>query len=245
MIIIYSAVGSKYLREAMLSSKSVLKFNPNAEITIFTDQSIGKTGKNIKVVPFQVRPRPAISKVQAVIEHDAEKAIFLDTDTKIKGSLDQIWHALDQFDLAIANEPKNICGENVSLSNPKYKNLIHYNSGVFGYRKSEGFQKILNRWDAVLSEASDEDVKIGAKRNDQEVLNELIFKEHMFKQLGLRVHVLDNLIYNACGAMFKEMKRDKIYKNAIILHSRSIYHPLWLKIYHKLLSELRSRVLKY
>jgi len=125
------------------------------------------------------------------------------------------------------------------------KNLIHYNSGVFGYRKSERFQKILNRWDAVLSEASDEDVKIGAKRNDQEVLNELIFKEHMFKQLGLRVHVLDNLIYNACGAMFKEIKRDKIYKNAIILHSHSIYHPLWLKIYHKLLSELRSRVLKH
>jgi sugar/nucleoside kinase (ribokinase family) len=105
----------------MLSSKSVLKFNPNAKITIFTDQPIGKTGKNIKVVSFQVRPRPAISKVQAIIEHDAGKSIFLDTDTKIKGSLDQIWHALDQFDLVIANELKNICGENVSLSNPKYK----------------------------------------------------------------------------------------------------------------------------
>lgn len=151
-----------------------------------------------------------------------------------------IWNRLEEFDLVIVTEPRNIKGGSVSASHPKHKNLFHFNAGVFGYRKSSGLKKVLNRWEAILDAASVEDVQIGAKRNDQEVLNELVFKEHMFKQLGLQVHVLDNLIYNARGSMFKEMKRDHIYKDAIILHCHSVHHSISVRIKHKIISEFRK-----
>jgi hypothetical protein len=67
MNIVYSAIGSNFLREAILSSKSVLVYNPTAKITIYTDQANSEPTDNVELVSFQVMPRPTVSKVRAIM----------------------------------------------------------------------------------------------------------------------------------------------------------------------------------
>ncbi|HTJ78193.1 MAG TPA: hypothetical protein VL357_04290 [Rariglobus sp.] len=238
MNIIYAAHGEFYFKEAVKSAKSLLRFQ-TANIYIYTNirVDVWKGDSSIKIRPLPEFVRPTISKVYALCDFEKQSAIYLDTDTKILGSLEGLWMALEQYDFIIANEPANLAGFPFIHPYVKYKCVYTYNAGVFAFRRSDSLTVVFKKWSHILSLASDEDIKIAANRNDQQVLNELIVDEKLFEKLNILV--VDNLKYNVRGGMFRQMRRDGLWGGAIILHCHSLYSPLRVKLWHKLIAGFR------
>lgn len=241
MQFIYAASGSGFLREAIASSRSLLKHNKRAKVRIYTDQNAPECESlppNVAIFKFKETPRPTLAKIQALRQDDFKKAIYLDTDTLIKSSLEDLWDILDEHDFLIANEVGHLNDPKSTLPK-KYKNEHHYNAGVFGYRRSSEMDDIFEAWAKLMDAASDEDIQIGAKQNDQKCLNDLIIDQKIFAKNGLSIRVIDNLVYNARGGMFQEMKKDQLFDGARILHCHSLHHSLPRRFYNKILSGSR------
>ncbi|MEM6910426.1 MAG: putative nucleotide-diphospho-sugar transferase [Verrucomicrobiota bacterium] len=242
MNIVYSASGKKYLREALLSAGSLLKHNENARITIYTDQEFPNSRPAICFRPLPSGQRPTICKVAALNDFAGECGIYLDTDTKILASLQELWRSLSVHDFVIAHEPANIPGRPDVEPFVKYENSRHYNSGVFAFRKAPSVKRLFEKWQDVLSSASDQDIQIGAIRNDQEVLNELLFEDETVAQRDFRIGTVRNTKYNARGSMWREMKKDGLLQHAAILHCHSVWPTIDQRLKWKLLSGWRKLV---
>tara|TARA_B100000424_G_scaffold173848_1_gene134181 strand:- start:7087 stop:7806 length:720 start_codon:yes stop_codon:yes gene_type:complete len=131
-----------YIKEAIFSAKSLRKHDPEAQITLFTNQDIKDDVFNeIKIVKMDLR-----CKQNFLLDSPYEKTILLDTDTYVNHNINDLFDLLEKYEMVGCNDysRKRI------LSIPEYMNIPYgfseLNTGVIGYKKCKNFQKFNELW---------------------------------------------------------------------------------------------------
>src|SRR5215216_6245967 len=101
--IVYVATGKKYIEEATLSASSVKRWMPGVPITVFTDQSSAGSCFDT-VVPVTSCGDGFKDKVLFMAQSPYDRTLFLDTDTYLCGSVQELFDLLGHFDLAMAHD---------------------------------------------------------------------------------------------------------------------------------------------
>ena len=156
--IVYIAFGELYVAMALLSIKTLKKFDPITKITIITnlnfDPSLFKYWNKNKdeiryIKDLSINNREYKTSLDKYIK--SEKVAFFDCDTIFLSEFKLAWSFLDYFDIALKMNPtkqKKIGKGDIPILNNKYivSDLPHFNSGVIFFRNSSISNKFFNLW---------------------------------------------------------------------------------------------------
>ena len=138
--IIYSAVGSKYVAEAVVSARSSLRFNRIPHL-IFCDDP-GERVSGLEFRKIVSSGDPFLDKLTVITSSPFDQTLYLDTDTYVIGPISELFDLLDRFDLAMAQAPGYIhSGDPIpsaAFGDP--------NTGVIVYRNSSETKAVLKSW---------------------------------------------------------------------------------------------------
>lgn len=138
--VIYCATGKKkFLDEAIISVRSLRKYNKDIKVSIFVDQINNfKNSKNL-FDSIQIIEKPEhnfADKIFAIRNSPYIKSIYIDCDTVITDDISELFDILADYDIAVTNTPfKNL------NYNPKY-----YNAGFIVFNKNERTNQLFNFW---------------------------------------------------------------------------------------------------
>lgn len=139
--VIYIASGKAYLEEAKISAISVKKHHPDMPIAIFTDDRSIKEDRYFDTVIYRELPSHCSSKIDPLVDSPFEKTLFLDTDTYVCHPIDDLFRALDKFDLLVAHAPNRLP---YVVDCPDC--LTELNTGVIAFRKNEKTNEFFQDW---------------------------------------------------------------------------------------------------
>ena len=165
--IIYFAIGGKYVREAIVSARSVRKAMPDIPLAMFaSDEDAAMIPQGLFNMRLQLDPLLGIKaqKIASLRRTPFDRTLYLDADTYMACPVPELFEMLDNFDLAmaIASLGRLPNGwEGVPSSFPVY------NSGVIAYRRSE---TIADLWDSWLEDHGDREPR------DQPSLRRVLYK---------------------------------------------------------------------
>src|SRR6476660_5536347 len=95
--IIYSAIGDRFITEAIVSARSSLRFNAVAHLIYCnckpTDQIEG-----LKFVPIEPSPEPFLDKLRNIARSPFAQTIYLDSDTYVTSRIEELFGLLNRFD---------------------------------------------------------------------------------------------------------------------------------------------------
>ena len=176
----YVAFGDLYIAQALLSIKSLRKFDKKTKIILITNIEINLELLDFwddKVNEILVFPE-SLSKNRNYKTNidkyvDAEKIAYIDSDTIILSDFSMAWNFLDYFDICFKFNPvrqKKAGKGDVFILDKKYKvqQLPHFNGGMFFFKKSEITIDFFRMWN--------ESFKYYNLPYDQISLNESLFK---------------------------------------------------------------------
>ena len=179
-VIGYVAFGDIYIAQALLSIKSLRKIDKITKIILVTNINLNlnnfdywdENRDEILVFPESLtKNRHYKTNIDKYL--DSEKAAYIDSDTIILNNFDKAWDFLDYFDICFklnpVNQKKPGKGD-VKILNKKFeiKELPHFNSGMFFFKKSESSKEFFKIWN--------DSFKKYESPFDQISLNESLFK---------------------------------------------------------------------
>lgn len=94
--IIYIAFGERYIKEALFSAASSKKFS-DLSITLFTDKPVDHPAIDNVIL---IDPQHMRAKVDFIAQSPYDRTLYLDSDTWVRGALDDLFPILDRFDVA-------------------------------------------------------------------------------------------------------------------------------------------------
>ncbi|MEO6054679.1 MAG: hypothetical protein ABIP97_11755 [Chthoniobacterales bacterium] len=139
--ILYVATGERYVAEAMQSARSAKRQMPDIPICLFTDKRPASTDAfdEIRIIE---NPRHFFAdKVQPMLDSPYERTLFLDTDTLVCHSVEDVFQLLDRFDVAIAHAPMRH-----DRAYPTPNCFVEMNSGVIAYHKNAAVEQMFRCW---------------------------------------------------------------------------------------------------
>ncbi len=139
--VIYAAVGSKYVAEAINSARSSLRFNAVPHV-IFCDQALADNTDGIEFRKIAPSGDPFRDKIEAINSLPFDETLFLDTDTYVTANLDELFDLLRRFDIALAHAPGYLHSGDPEPSAAFYD----LNTGVIAYRLSDPSKAVLREW---------------------------------------------------------------------------------------------------
>ncbi len=217
--ILYLASGGRsYLGEFLTSFHSLRSFEPDLPVTIISRFKVPGSLRHCDSRPLVSNEHPLKLKVLALRDSPYDETLFLDTDTSILGPLSPIFGELDGVDFAAANSHE----ADWSVTPPRFLAMVKprdYNTGVLLYRKSEPMLRFISRWEEAVLAQDPSDMWAG-HYCDQYHFNKLV-GEGALESSGLAFRELDNVVYNARGAMIPEIRRTGRMKDVRILHHRT------------------------
>ncbi|MGC9504483.1 hypothetical protein [Baaleninema sp.] len=206
---IYVATGHKYVQEAAVSAKSLKNVDRHANITLVTDcptketvfdrveiealagrKSQGKEDGQNETAYDSNWIAALLYKVKHMYEPSPyEKTLFLDTDTYIYDSCDELFDLLDYFDLCISIAP----GERAHpyIDGKPMRGYVPYNTGVIAYRKNEKVQRFFAAWDRIYTEKLYNNSLNHVGESDQTAFMEA------WLEVDIKIYVLPHNIWNA------------------------------------------------
>lgn len=147
--VIYIATGKElFLKEAMISAKSVRKYNNGIGISIFVDEKnkFEDIENLFDSIHFVQNPEFGFGdKIYAMINTPYKKTIYLDCDTIVAGNISEIFSMLEEYDLATSNPP---------FKNKNYK-PDSFQAGIVFYRMNEVVKKFLKLWNENYDRIND------------------------------------------------------------------------------------------
>ncbi len=178
--ICYVAFGDLYIAQALLSIKSLRKFDKKTKIILITNIKINinlvefwdKKIDELKVFPeSNNKNRNYKTNIERYVE--AEKVAYIDSDTIVLSDFSMAWNFLDYFDICFKFNPlrqKKPGKGDIRILNKKYKvqELPHFNSGIFFFKKSNLSVDFFRTWN--------ESFNFHNSPYDQVSLNEALFK---------------------------------------------------------------------
>lgn len=202
------------------------KHHPNTPVTLFTnyddllDNKIGvdnvlKINSDWGFIP----------KVDGLRQSPYGKTIFLDCDTQINSSIDELFDLIEEYDLAICQEYTN-------------KNIL--NTGVLAVKGGSPFlnlwlKKMHDRKAWAIKRHTDNHRVPNKIPDDQAELNEIIrgikkprinkyIKEIQDTLIDFKYKVLDSRIYNCRVQELNECKKTDLDLNLIkVMHFRNLW----------------------
>lgn len=168
--VIYVATGKGYTNMALASAKTVKEWHPTLAIHLFTDQ---KTINSTYVDTWSLVKYPnRRSKIEYLQQSPFEETLFLDADTQLIHSLDDIFDWLNRHDVVMAHAMRR----NTFATNQTWKADIpnayaQFNSGVIVYRNIQKVRQLFAAWQQAYTET--------AFRLDQVTLRELCWKSDL------------------------------------------------------------------
>jgi Nucleotide-diphospho-sugar transferase len=149
--VVYIATGAAHVEAARQSALSVRATNPDLGIALFSDVPAAGPGFD-RVEPIA---EPHLrSKVDYLPRTPFAETLYLDTDTRVLGPLDDLFDVLERFDLALAqrayvraNRKRAVWRHVVPAAFPEH------NGGVLLYRASPAAIGFLEAWKAAYAEA--------------------------------------------------------------------------------------------
>ena len=214
--VIYICCGeSRFQEEAIYSAKTLKHHNKDIDISVFTDDPSLQDGVFNQIFLMDTEEHPYKQKVYFLRRSPYRKTLFLDTDTKIMGSVEPLLGLLERTHFAIAKAPyvKHRKNPPVFLD---FRHPTDYNSGVFLFDESEVAQRLIQDWFRLVSK---EDLS-STGNSDQEFLNRLLNQEGYGKEL--RLLEFDNEIYNVRPWMYDNMSQRQKEK-IVILHIHGLH----------------------
>jgi len=181
--ICYVAFGDLYLSQALLSIKSLKKFDNQTKIVLLTninfDISLLKfwnIDKDKVFVFTDSLTKNRDYKINIDKYADAEKVAYIDSDTIILSSIKTAWDFLNYFDICFKFNPvrqkKPGKGDFFILDGKhKVSELPHFNGGMFFFRRNEKTYDFFRQWDKSF--------KFHKSPYDQISLNEALFKSNI------------------------------------------------------------------
>lgn len=155
--VVYIATGAAHAEAARQSAASVRATNPGLGIALFTDQGVsGPEFDRVLPVPDPHRR----SKVDHLGATPFTETLYLDSDTRVRDDLSDLFRLLERFELACAlreaavtrhRDPRG--KEDVPVAFPEY------NGGVMLYRGSDRVRAFHAEWArayAALGRAADQ-----------------------------------------------------------------------------------------
>lgn len=178
--ICYVAFGDLYIAQALLSIKSLKKFDKKTKIILITNIKINldsvdfwdKQTDEIKVFSESLnKNRNYKTRIDKYV--DAERVAYIDSDTIILSDFSMAWNFLDYFDICFKFNPvkqKKPGKGDVLILDKKYKvqQLPHFNGGMFFFKKSKLTNDFFRIWN--------ESFNFHNSPYDQISLNEALFK---------------------------------------------------------------------
>ena len=152
--VIYSAIGDKYIKEALQSAESLKNVMPNINITVFCDSKNNLNSKNVdKTVTIKEDyfNYPFLAKIYSMINAPYYKTLFLDTDTYLCDDCSELFTLLDQFDIASAHAPVRDCtkqkrGKDIAYDINIPESFPEMNTGVLAFKNNEVINSFLKKW---------------------------------------------------------------------------------------------------
>ena len=149
--VIYVATGAAHAEAARRSAASVRATNPGLAVALFTDRALAAPEFD-RVEPVAA---PHIrSKIDYLPRTPFAETLYLDTDTRVLGALDDLFDLLRRFDFAIAQRAY----VRATRSRAVWRHVVpaafpEHNSGVMLYRSSPAALGFLEAWREAYAEA--------------------------------------------------------------------------------------------
>ncbi len=233
--VIYIVVGKiRYLQECIFSASSLKKHCPDIPITLFTDKNDVKEKCFDEIKLIENDTNPMKNKVKYMYHSPYDYTLFLDSDTKVRQPIYEMFELLDENHLAIAASPQydrsTFPAKLISYADTHPDNA--YNTGVLLYKKSDKVELFFTKWlEAVMQE--DSSLMRAGYLCDQYYFNKLIAnKIHL--EYGLKLGVIDNRIYNARHPMIWHLQRIGEMGNVKIIHCHDLHRSFLMRQYLRL-----------
>ena len=156
--ICYVAFGDFYIAQALLSIKSLRKFDNYSKILLLTNMEFDLSKFN-----FWDKKRDEVHvfsesltknrnyKTNIVKYVETEKAAYIDSDTIVLNKFDKAWEFLDFFDICFKFNPvkqKKTGKGDVPILDKKFKvkELPHFNGGMFFFNNSKVTKEFFKNW---------------------------------------------------------------------------------------------------
>jgi hypothetical protein len=144
--VLYIVFGDNFIKELKFSAESVKKYNPDLHITVFSDKKFDceyvDEIRNIEVK--HLRP-----KIDYIADAPYEQTLFLDTDTIINHSLDDLYEILDKYDIALAHDLARKRKKFFDTI-PEYGKIPYsfseVNTGVIAFNRNEKTLNLFKMW---------------------------------------------------------------------------------------------------
>lgn len=148
---IYVATGSKYVEEAIQSAMSVRSCMPGFSICLFTDLDLKESKPLVfdlvKKIPDGKSYYSVRDKIWPLAESPFDRSIFLDTDTSMVRSVNEIFDSLKRYDVMVAHDP------NRAWYPSKCPDCIQeINTGLIAFQKNERTSNLFMRWGEIYSQ---------------------------------------------------------------------------------------------
>jgi hypothetical protein len=157
---LYVATRPRFLGEAVESLRSLWRHEPSMPVTMYIDprDRARLRGWGIPeplhpdLLDIVDHPEPTHSwadKPRALIDHTPlrERALLLDSDTRVCDAIRDVFALLDAFELAAAHAPVRLGpGQPASIRTRAPAAFPELNTGVLAYRKTSGVADLFTRW---------------------------------------------------------------------------------------------------
>jgi lipopolysaccharide biosynthesis glycosyltransferase len=150
--VLYVAFNDKFVREAIASATSLKKVSPSLHVSLFSDlDPKASCFDHLRIVAN----KGWRCKVDYLPQSPYERTIYLDSDTKVVFPIDDIFEALDRFDLAacqdFARKRRSMAAKIPAYAEIPY-GFSEHNGGVIAYRRNEATRAFFDDWQKLYNE---------------------------------------------------------------------------------------------
>ena len=153
--IVYVAIGGKYIEYAMRSAATALRVSPALPTALFTNDPdlIPPLNPFTKIRALElathVRGARKSAKMVALAASPFDDTIFLDADTRVIRSIDQLFTLLDTADIAMSHSARRVPDKS-PYEIPDW--FPEFSSGVIVYRQNAGTARLFQLWQELHTE---------------------------------------------------------------------------------------------
>lgn len=219
--IVYIAVGASFVRDAERSARSARRQHPELPICLFSDVPSHDPVFDIK---REIRTPHRRSKLDCIIETPFRDTLYLDSDTRVVGSIIEPFGLLGRYDLAACHVENR---HPVSSATSRLKaesvdpGFTGFNGGVFYYRTNDGVRRFFERWA--------EEYKRENAKWDQPIMRKLLWEMPEVKVIAIppeyNIRTLRGLLFRSANESEARLFHLPWYKS-----SGSLAWRLWRTI---------------
>jgi|GEM_PF-742127 len=199
--VLYIAMGDGFFKEAELSAESLKKHNPELETCLITDEE--RESEFFDQIKIE-EPNKGSDKIQYIDRSPFDQTLFLDTDTLIVDNITELFTLLEEFDIAMSQNPMRVSNNNFTGEKNDFKNIPvafpELNGGIILFQNNEKFRQYSENVREFYRERQEE--------YGEKVMEQPVFRKELYES-DLRLMILPpeyNCRLNYGGVVSEKVK---------------------------------------